>query len=76
MEEGAIKDEAQRADLDRGCSCAFNVGTLEAPLWCRLYRPGRSAMSSQPPYWNDRFLAIARNAPNFAAETLQMGGIH
>jgi len=61
VEEGVIADEGSAlvwiADLLR-----LNVGTLEAPLWRRLYR-----------LWNERFIAI-RETAEFRAETLQMGG--
>ncbi|MEO8158718.1 MAG: urease accessory protein UreF [Betaproteobacteria bacterium] len=72
VEEGAIADEASAltwiADLLR-----FNVGTLEAPLWQRLYRAWQERDVECARYWNERFVAI-RETAEFRAETLQMGG--
>src|SRR6185436_6120 len=72
VEEGTIKDEASAlawiADLLR-----FNVGTLEAPLWRRLYRAWQERNIDAARHWNERFIAI-RETAEFRTETLQMGG--
>jgi len=72
VEEGTIKDEASAlawiADLLR-----FNVGTLEAPLWRRLYRAWQERDVDSARRWNERFIAI-RETAEFRTETLQMGG--
>jgi urease accessory protein len=72
VEEGAIADEdsalAWIADLLR-----FNVGTLEAPVWRRLYRAWQEHDVEAARHWNERFIAI-RETAEFRAETLQMGG--
>lgn len=72
VEEGAITDEASAltwiGDLLR-----FNVGTLEAPLWQRLYRAWQARDVECARHWNERFVAI-RETAEFRAETLQMGG--
>jgi urease accessory protein len=72
VEEGAIADEdsalAWIADLLR-----FNVGTLEAPVWWRLYRAWQENDVEAVRHWNERFIAI-RETAEFRAETLQMGG--
>jgi urease accessory protein len=72
VEEGTITDEdsalAWIADLLR-----FNVGTLEAPVWRRLYRAWQEQDVEAARHWNERFVAI-RETAEFRAETLQMGG--
>ena len=72
VEEGTIKDEASAlawiADL-----LHFNIGTLEAPLWRRLYRAWQERDVDSARHWNERFIAI-RETAEFRAETLQMGG--
>jgi urease accessory protein len=72
VEEGAIKDEASTLawimDLLR-----FNVGTLEAPLWRRLFRAWQERDVESAHHWNERFIAI-RETAEFRAETVQMGG--
>jgi urease accessory protein len=71
VQEGAIADEdgalAWIAHLLR-----FNVGTLEAPLWRRLYRAWQENDVEAARHWNERFIAI-RETAEFRAETLQMG---
>jgi urease accessory protein len=72
VEEGAIRDEASAlawiAELLR-----FNVGTLEAPVWRRLYRAWQESDVESARHWNERFIAT-RETAEFRAETLQMGG--
>ncbi len=72
VDEGTIRDEdsalAWIADLLR-----FNVGTLEAPVWRRLYRAWQERDVGSARHWNERFMAI-RETAEFRAETLQMGG--
>ena len=72
MDEGSVRDEdsalAWIADLLR-----FNVGTLEAPIWRRLYRAWQERDIVSARHWNERFMAI-RETAEFRAETLQMGG--
>jgi len=72
VEEGVIADEASAlawiADLLR-----FNVGTLEAPVWRRLYRAWQEHDVEAARHWNERFIAI-RETAELRAETLQMGG--
>jgi urease accessory protein len=72
VEEGAIADEGSAlawiADLLR-----LNIGTLEAPLWRRLYRAWQERDVESARRWNERFIAI-RETAEFRTETLQMGG--
>ena len=72
VETGVVADEASAshwiADLLR-----FNVGTLEAPVWTRLYKAWQQEDIQAAQLWNDRFIAI-RETVEFRAETLQMGG--
>ena len=72
VEERTIADEdsalAWITDLLR-----FNVGTLEAPIWRRLYRAWLERDVESARRWNARFIAI-RETAEFRAETLQMGG--
>jgi urease accessory protein len=72
VEEAAITDETSAhawiADLLR-----FNIGTLEAPVWRRLYRAWQERDLDSARFWNDRFVAI-RETAELRAETLQMGG--
>ena len=72
VEEGTIRDEGSAlvwiADLLR-----FSVGTLEAPVWQRLYRAWQKRDVESARHWNERFIAI-RETAEFRAETLQMGG--
>jgi urease accessory protein len=72
VDEGTINDEdsalAWIADLLR-----FNIGTLEAPVWRRLYRAWQERDAESARHWNERFMAI-RETAEFRAETLQMGG--
>ena len=72
VEEGVIKDEASAltwiVDLLR-----FNVATLEAPVWRRLFRAWQERDLASARAWNERFIAI-RETAEFRAETVQMGG--
>lgn len=72
VDEGMITDEASASawitDLLR-----FNMGTLEAPVWRRLYRAWQEGDVESARHWNERFIAI-RETAEFRAETLQMGG--
>ena len=72
VEEGAITDEesAQAWIADLLC---FNIGTLEAPVWRRLYGAWQERDIEAARHWNERFIAI-RETAEFRAETLQMGG--
>ena len=72
VDEGTVGDEdsalAWITDLLR-----FNVGTLEAPVWRRLYQAWQDRDVESARHWNERFIAI-RETAEFRAETLQMGG--
>ena len=72
VEEKVVRDEQTACtwitDLLR-----FNIGTLEAPLWRRLYRAWQEEDAVAAQHWNLRFIAI-RETAEFRAETLQMGG--
>lgn len=72
VEEKVVRDEqtacAWVTDLLR-----FNIGTMEAPLWRRLYRAWQEEDGVAARNWNQRFIAI-RETAEFRAETLQMGG--
>jgi urease accessory protein len=72
VEEGAIKDEASALTWIQNL-LRFNTGTLEAPLWRRLYRAWQERDVDSARYWNERFLVI-RETLEFRTETLQMGG--
>ena len=72
VEVGAIRDERTAlqwiADALR-----FNIGTLEAPIWQRLYLAWEEGDVNAARHWNARFVAI-RETAELRAETLQMGG--
>ena len=72
VDVGTIGDEASAlawiTDL-----LSFNIGTLEAPVWRRLYRAWQEGDVGSARNWNERFIAI-RETAEFRAETLQMGG--
>ncbi len=72
VDEGTITDEesAQAWIADLLC---FNIGTLEAPVWRRLYGAWQEHDIESARHWNERFIAI-RETAEFRAETLQMGG--
>jgi urease accessory protein len=71
VEEGAVRDE-RSASRWIGDAMAFNVGTLEAPAWKRLYQAWSAGDEQTATHWNNRFLA-ARETAELRAETLQMG---
>ena len=72
VEEKTIVDEASAlgwiADVLR-----FNAGTLEGPVWVRLYRAWQEADVESARHWNERMLAL-RETAELRAETLHMGG--
>ena len=72
VEEGAIRDE-QTALRWIADALRFNIGTLEAPIWQRLYQAWDEGDSDAGREWNARFVAI-RETAELRAETLQMGG--
>jgi urease accessory protein len=72
VEEGAIRDEASALAWIQDL-LSFNVGTLEAPLWRRIYRAWQERDVDSARHWNKRFIAI-RETAEFRMETLQMGG--
>ncbi|MGQ0579700.1 MAG: urease accessory protein UreF [Betaproteobacteria bacterium] len=71
VEEGAVRDEQTTlqwiADALR-----FNIGTLEAPIWQRLYHAWDGRDIDAARHWNARFVGI-RETAELRAETLQMG---
>lgn len=72
VEERVVRDEQTActwiADL-----LSLNIGTMEAPLWRRLYRAWQEGDADAARLLNQRFIAI-RETAEFRAETLQMGG--
>jgi len=72
VDEGTVRDEdsalAWITDLLR-----CNFGTLEAPVWRRLYRAWQERDIEAARHWNERFIAT-RETAEFRAETLQVGG--
>jgi urease accessory protein len=72
VEEGAVSDETTALDWITHL-LRFNVGTLEAPVWLRLYRAWHSGDLESARSWNERFIAM-RETAEFRAETLHMGG--
>jgi urease accessory protein len=72
VEEGTIRDEASALAWIRDL-LSLNVGTLEAPLWRRVYRAWQERDIEAARHWNERFVAI-RETAEFRTETLQMGG--
>jgi urease accessory protein len=71
VEEGIVRDE-QTALRWIGEALAFNIGTLEAPVWRRLYEAWRAGEPEAAKRWNERFLAV-RETAELRAETVQMG---
>jgi urease accessory protein len=71
VEEGIVRDE-QTALRWISDALAFNIGTLEAPFWRRLYEAWSTNDGAVAGRWNDRFLA-ARETAELRAETVQMG---
>jgi len=72
VEEGTVADEASAADWIADV-LRFNVGTLEAPLWVRLYHAWQQNDLDAARSWNERMLAL-RETAELRAETLHMGG--
>ena len=50
----------------------FSVGTMEAPVWCRLYRAFAAQNVAALADWNDRLLS-SRETHELRAESAQMG---
>lgn len=71
VEEGVVRDEQTTlqwiADALR-----FNIGTLEAPIWQRLYHAWDEGDVNAARHWNARYVGI-RETAELRAETLQMG---
>ena len=72
VEEGAVRDE-QTALRWIGDALAFNIGSLEAPVWRRLYQAWSAGDAESAGRWNERFLAV-RETAELRSETVQMGG--
>lgn len=71
VEEGAVRDE-HTALRWIGDALAFNIGSLEAPVWRRLYQAWSAGDAESAGRWNERFLAV-RETAELRAETVQMG---
>jgi len=71
VEEQAIRDE-QTALQWIADALRFNIGTLEAPIWQRLYQAWDEGDFDAAREWNARFVAI-RETAELRAETVQMG---
>ncbi len=71
VEEGAVRDE-QTALRWIGDALAFNIGSLEAPVWRRLYQAWSAGDAESAGRWNERFLAM-RETAELRSETVQMG---
>lgn len=71
VEEGIVRDE-QTALRWIGDALAFNIGTLEAPVWRRLYEAWSTNDAAVAARWNEHFLAV-RETAELRAETVQMG---
>ena len=71
VEQGAVRDEASAGDWILH-ALAFNIGGLEAPLWCRLYNAWRDGDFEAAVRWNASLLA-ARETAELRAESVQMG---
>lgn len=71
VEEGTVKDEASALRWI-GDALAFNIGTLEAPIWRCLYQAWSAGDTESAGRWNERFLAV-RETAELRAETVQMG---
>lgn len=71
VEEGAVRDE-QTALRWIGDALAFNIGTLEAPVWRHLYQAWSANDVLNAARWNTRFLAV-RETAELRTETVQMG---
>src|SRR3954470_2343613 len=71
-EEKTIVGEASALGWIAGV-LRFNVGSLEAPIWVRLYRAWQQRDLDSARHWNERMLAL-RETAELRAETLHMGG--
>jgi len=71
VEEGAVRDE-QTAMTWIADALTFNIGSLEAPVWRRLYEAWSAGDLDSAARWNERFLAV-RETSELRAETIQMG---
>jgi urease accessory protein len=71
-EQNTIADEASALDWIAHV-LRFNVGTLEGPVWVRLYRAWQAGDFECARHWNERMLAL-RETAELRAETLHMGG--
>ena len=71
VEEGAVRDEQTALRWIRD-ALAFNIGSLEAPVWRRLYQAWSAGDAESARRWNERFLA-ARETAELRSETVQMG---
>jgi urease accessory protein len=72
VEAGMVTDETTAFDWIAD-ALRFNIGSLEAPGWCHLYRAWSARDPAAARAWNERFLAT-RETSELRAETLQMGG--
>jgi urease accessory protein len=72
VEDGAVHDEYTALQWITD-ALRFNVGTLEAPIWQRLYQAWGEEDVNAARHWNERFIAL-RETAELRAETLQMGG--
>jgi urease accessory protein len=72
VEEGTVADEASALEWIAGV-LRFNMGTLEGPVWVRLYRAWQERDADCARHWNERMLAL-RETAELRAETLHMGG--
>ncbi len=71
VEEGAVRNE-QTAMRWIGDALALNVGSLEAPIWRRLYQAWSAGDVAAADLWNRRFVAL-RETAELRSETVQMG---
>jgi len=71
VEEGVVRDE-QTALRWIGDALAFNIGSLEAPVWRHLYQAWSANDAASADRWNTRFLAV-RETAELRTETVQMG---
>lgn len=71
VEQGSVRDEPTAAAwiLD---ALHFNVGSLEAPLWRRMFDAWAAGNRPAAARWNARFLAC-RETAELRSESVQMG---
>src|SRR4051812_50079253 len=72
VEEGTVADEASALEWIAGV-LRFNMGTLEGPVWVRLYRAWQEHDLDIALHWNERMLAV-RETPGLRAGALHLGG--